>query len=64
MKFVMSRGLGVIPKTKTIERLKENFDSWNIELAEDDMKKLKGLHKSLRIVDFRSFFPQEVDLFD
>lgn len=29
LKFLLWRGIGVIPKTKTLERLKENYDSWN-----------------------------------
>jgi diketogulonate reductase-like aldo/keto reductase len=34
LKFTLSRGVGVVPKTKTVERLKENFDSWSFELSE------------------------------
>lgn len=64
LKFLLSRGIAIIPKTKTIERLKENFDCWNFELVEDDIKKIKALHKNLRIAEFESFFPPEIDIFD
>jgi diketogulonate reductase-like aldo/keto reductase len=44
--------------------LKENFDSWSFELAEEDVKKLKALNRNLRICDMKNFFGQEIDPFD
>ncbi len=55
LKFSLARGVGVIPKTSHVDRLVENFESWMVELTDDDMKKLKNIPKNVRICDGRGF---------
>lgn len=54
----------MIPKTKTLERLRENYESWNFELAEEDVKKLKALNRNFRLATMKNFFSEDVDVFD
>lgn len=56
LKSTLARGVGIIPKTSHVERLVENFESWTIELTDDDMKKIKNIQKNVRICDGRGLF--------
>jgi len=40
-----------IPKTRGIERLKENFNFRDFNLSEDEIKKIRSLDKGLRTCD-------------
>ena len=41
----MAKRVGVIPKTSSVNRLIENYESWTVELTVDDMKKIKEIKK-------------------
>ncbi|CAI2376201.1 unnamed protein product [Moneuplotes crassus] len=44
----MKRGVIVIPKSMTKERIQENFDALNVDLDEEDMEKINALDKNQR----------------
>lgn len=56
LKYSLARGVGVIPKTSNVNRLVENYESWTVELTDDDMKKMRNIQKNVRICDGRGFF--------
>lgn len=39
----LQRGVIVIPKTVHADRIKENFDVWDLQLSDDEMKQIDGL---------------------
>lgn len=43
LKWIVQRGIVVIPKSVRIERMKENFDIFDFELSADDMESIKVL---------------------
>lgn len=47
----MNRGVMVIPKSMTKERIKQNFDSLDIKLDEEDIAKIDALEKNKRCFD-------------
>lgn len=49
LRFNIQRGIVVIPKSRSIERMKQNIDLFDFELSEEEMNKLKTLdgNKSL-----------------
>ncbi|MCD7962284.1 MAG: aldo/keto reductase [Rikenellaceae bacterium] len=49
LKWAIQKGIVVIPKSVTPERIKENFDSLNIELTDDDMMRISTIDKNNRI---------------
>ncbi|EAR92224.1 aldo/keto reductase family oxidoreductase (macronuclear) [Tetrahymena thermophila SB210] len=49
--FLLNQGLSVIPKTDKPSRLKENIDSINVKLSEEDFKELETLNKNQRTID-------------
>jgi 2,5-diketo-D-gluconate reductase B len=58
LRFLVQQGLGVIPRTSNVGRLKENLEIFDFELASTEMHKIAGLAKrDGRIVDF-AFSPQ------
>ncbi|KAL4453635.1 hypothetical protein ABPG74_009531 [Tetrahymena malaccensis] len=58
LSFLLSQGISVIPKTEKASRLKENFESQDIQLSEEDIKKLKDLDTNTRVVQ-----PADIDFF-
>ena len=42
-------GLVTIPKSVTLERIKENTDIFDFEISKDDMKKIEKLNNGFRI---------------
>lgn len=52
----MQRGVIVIPKSMTHERIAENFNSLDVTLDEEDMEKINGINK-----DNRTFNPEDWD---
>ncbi len=56
LKYSLTRGVGVIPKTSSVNRLIENYESWTVELTDDDMKKMKNIQKNVRVCDGRGLF--------
>jgi len=55
----LSRGYSIIPKTSSVERLKENWESTGFEMDVEDLKKINGLDCNYRRVD-----PRKVAVFD
>ena len=43
LRWNVQRGVVVIPKSTHKERIEENFDIWDFELSEDEMKKISSL---------------------
>ena len=51
----VNRGVVSIPKSVHPERIRENFAAQNIELDEEDMKKIATLDRSYRFIDGSAF---------
>jgi len=49
LRFLLQRGIIVIPKSITPTRIKENFDVFSFDLTDDEMSKIWSLDKNLRI---------------
>ena len=45
LRWHIQRGVVVIPKSTRYERMVENFDVFDFELSNDDMKKIASLNK-------------------
>ena len=64
LRWDIQMGAATIPKSVKFERLKENFNIFDFELSDEDMKKINGLNFNKRI----SKDPDEVynkpDIFD
>lgn len=45
LRFHIQRGIVVIPKSTHIERMEENFNVFDFEISEEDMKRIAGLDK-------------------
>lgn len=43
LRWLLQRGIAVIPKTTHIKRLKENLDVFDFQLTDDEMKTIKSL---------------------
>jgi alcohol dehydrogenase (NADP+) len=52
LKWNIQRGVAVIPKTKTLSRLRENFDSLKINLLDEDMLELKQVNSNHRVLTY------------
>jgi len=53
LRFLLQRNISVIPKSKTPERVRENFEILNFELTENEMKSLVDLNKNERDYSFQ-----------
>ena len=59
IRWQLQRNISVIPKSINPTRLKENFETLNIELSEANMEKIAALDKNQRIIDGSFFFAPE-----
>ncbi|KAL0968014.1 hypothetical protein UPYG_G00261090 [Umbra pygmaea] len=50
LRFNVQRGVVVIPKSFSPQRIKENFQIFDFSLTEDEMKAIEGLNKNIRFV--------------
>lgn len=50
LKFLMQNGIGIIPKSVHIDRIKENFDLFDFELSENEINVLKALDKNKNLI--------------
>ena len=44
LRFLVQQGIPAIPKSTSIERMKENFNIFDFQLSDEDMDQLKGLN--------------------
>ncbi|XP_006887215.1 PREDICTED: 3-oxo-5-beta-steroid 4-dehydrogenase isoform X2 [Elephantulus edwardii] len=51
LRFNIQRGVVVIPKSFSPERIKENFQIFDFSLTEEEMKNVEGLNKNVRFVE-------------
>lgn len=49
LRWAIQRGMAVIPKSNSSDRLVQNLQSEDFELSEDDMKAISGLNINLRV---------------
>lgn len=56
--WIMSKGAIPIPKSTTLSHLKDNFESQNIQLDEEDIKKIDGINEVKRFADFPIIAPE------
>nr|XP_022910891.1 1,5-anhydro-D-fructose reductase [Onthophagus taurus] len=59
LRYTIQKGIVVIPKSTNPKRIKENFDVFDFQLDDGDMKKMKALDKGTdaRILNFSGAFP-------
>ncbi|KAG8546171.1 hypothetical protein GDO81_019651 [Engystomops pustulosus] len=50
MRFLLQRGIVVLAKSFTPARIKQNFQVFDFQLSEDEMKTLEGLNKNMRYI--------------
>lgn len=53
LRHILQRGIVVIPKSTSDERIRLNYDIQNWKLDDDDMAKLNALNKNARILEFK-----------
>ncbi|KAJ7997919.1 hypothetical protein DPEC_G00217170 [Dallia pectoralis] len=51
LRFNVQRGVVVIPKSFSPQRIMENFQIFDFSLTEDEMKAIEGLNKNIRFVE-------------
>lgn len=51
LRWALQFGVSTIPKSSNLNRLKENFDVFDFQISEDDMKKINAFHENFRVVD-------------
>ncbi|KAJ8245502.1 hypothetical protein GJAV_G00271410 [Gymnothorax javanicus] len=51
LRFNIQRGIPVIPKSFSPERIKQNFQIFDFSLTEEDMKAIEALNKNVRFVE-------------
>lgn len=56
LRYLLERGVSVIPKSTSSIRLLQNIDIFDFSLTKDDMKTLNEEDQAIRICDF-AFFP-------
>lgn len=49
LRWLIQRGIIVIPKTSKMERLKENFDIFDFQLTDEQMTQIFSLNQNKRI---------------
>lgn len=50
LRFLIQKGISVIPKTVRVERMKENLNVFDFELTADEMKILENLDKGMPLI--------------
>lgn len=52
LRQMIQRGISVIPKSTTPERVRENFNVLDFELSADEMKKFEEIKEDVRLFTF------------
>jgi diketogulonate reductase-like aldo/keto reductase len=61
----LSRGYTTIPKTATLSRVQENFESATFELSPEEIQKISNLNKNARTNNHKTLaFFANIPLFD
>ena len=60
LRFLIQKGVSVIPKTVNKDRMKENFDVFDFELTEEEMEKITALDKAETLF-FSHYDPEQVE---
>lgn len=55
LKYLLTLGVAVIPKSTNLDRLRQNIALFGFELTADDRAALKGLDANIRVNDFKFF---------
>eukprot|EP01132_Coremiostelium_polycephalum_P004731 gene4731-5906_t len=55
-RWSIQKGFSVIPKSSTPDRIKDNFNIFDFEISENDMKTLDGLNRNQRTCDPKYFW--------
>jgi len=58
LRWATQRGIAVVPKSNSHDRLKENFDCKSFDLTDEEMNKLSSLNMNLRLNDPRDIDPR------
>lgn len=66
LRFLIQRGISVIPKSSNPERIKENIDTFDFNISPDDMQSLKALdlgYRRFKVENLRhhKFYPFSSD---
>lgn len=51
LRWALQLGVSTIPKSSNLNRLKENFDVFDFQINDDDMKKINAFNENFRVVD-------------
>ncbi|CAE7624395.1 XYL1 [Symbiodinium pilosum] len=51
LRFQVQRGCSVVPKSQSIDRMKENLDVFGFELSAEEMRAIEGLERNRRFND-------------
>jgi len=51
LRWALQLGVSTIPKSSNLNRLKENFDVFDFQISDDDMKKMNSFNENFRVVD-------------
>lgn len=55
LRFLIQRNIIAVPKSVTPRRIQENFDVFDFQLSDDEMKKIFSLDRNLRLYKFPEF---------
>ncbi|HNV28052.1 MAG TPA: aldo/keto reductase [Cyclobacteriaceae bacterium] len=51
LRWALQLGVSTIPKSSNLNRLKENFDVFDFQISDTDMKKINSFNENFRVVD-------------
>ena len=55
LRWLIQRGIAVLPKTTSEERLKENLNIFNFEISPDDMERIEELDNGMKYFHFQHY---------